>query len=165
MRSMRHKWLRDLLKSSQLEAEQKFKASLLILKPVLPIPSYSDLTGLLTAPNKNFWLQCAMRNVPNTAPATLEKILSEQEFFHIIIIISLQKGQSNGWFFRAKAQAELIYLTCLLISSLMFSWVSGSVGIVAMLDQRRGFVTCFSITFPKSSCTCVKNTYRTRLLI
>lgn len=55
--------------------------------------------------------------------------------------------------------------TCLLISSLMPAWVSGSVGIVAMLDQRRGLVTCFRTTVPKSSCTCVKSTYRTRLLI
>lgn len=55
--------------------------------------------------------------------------------------------------------------SCLLISSLMPVWISGSVGIVAMLDQRRGLVTCFRTTVLKSSCTCVKSTYRTRLLI
>lgn len=55
--------------------------------------------------------------------------------------------------------------TCRLISSLMLSCVSGSAGMVAIFDQRRGFVTCFRVTFPKNSWTCVKNTYRTRLLI
>lgn len=51
------------------------------------------------------------------------------------------------------------------ISSLMLSAVSGRAGMVAMLDQRRGRTTGFSTTSPKSSLTCVKNTYRTRFPI
>lgn len=51
------------------------------------------------------------------------------------------------------------------ISSLMLSCVSGRAGMVAMLDQRRGRTTGFSTTSPKSSLTCVKNTYRTRFPI
>ena len=140
------------------EQSKNFKPGLLISKPVLCVPWYPDLMSMNQHHKGSSGLGVPWRECLKATYT--QEVLKDQGLMgrqHP----SLPQGQREG----SSGPEGGCAHTCLRISSLMLSWVSGSVGIVAMLDHRRGFVTCFSVTFPKSSCTCVKNTYRTRLLI
>lgn len=95
--------------------------------------------------------------------AVQQEFLQDQHKFLCHFITCNKDFKKRGYETQVRSFRSL--LAWRRISSLMLSCVSGRAGMVAMLDQRRGRTTGFSTTSPKSSLTCVKNTYRTRFPI